>query len=102
VKQRGVHRKELGPNVAISVEPSISYSNLIEEGKNIFFACEEANSQLKIRCEHFLADAQGSKLPDEINGRAWSYSAYLHYHGYYASKIKIFCVQVSRQICNIH
>jgi len=37
VKQRGVHRQELGPNVAISVEPSISYSELIEEGKKHFF-----------------------------------------------------------------
>jgi len=36
VKQRGVHRKELGPNVAVSVEPSISYSGLIEEGKTLF------------------------------------------------------------------
>ena len=37
VRQWGVHCKELGPNIAVSVEPSASYEELIKEGKNIFF-----------------------------------------------------------------
>ena len=94
VKQRGVHCKELGPNVAISVEPSASYNDLIDEGKKLFFPRKDSCGPLKINCEYFLADAQGSKLPCEIKGRSWSLYDYLHVHGYYPSKTKIFCVQV--------
>jgi len=94
VKQRGCHCKELGPNVAVSVEPSASYNDLIEEGKKLFFP-RKSHGELKISFEYFLADAQGSKLPNDIKGRSWSLNDYLHVHGYYPSKTKIFCVQVS-------
>ena len=94
IKQRGVHCKELGPNIAISVEPSTTYEDLIEEGKKHFFPSKNNPSVLQVNNEYFLADAQGSKLPDEIKGRSWTLSEYIHLHGYYPSKTKIFCVQV--------
>ena len=37
VKQRGVHCRELGPNVGISIEPLATYEELTEEGKRHFF-----------------------------------------------------------------
>jgi len=36
-KQHGMHCKELGANIAVSIEPSATYEDLIQEGKNIFF-----------------------------------------------------------------
>jgi len=97
VKQRAVHCKELGPNVAVSIEPSASYEELVEEGKRIFFSLKTNSNigQVKLHKEYFLADAQGSKLPNEIKGRGWSLKEYIHVHGYYPSKTKIFCVEVS-------
>ena len=69
-----------------------------EFGKKTFFPRKESCGQLKVTSEYFLADAQGSKLSCEIKGRSWSLNDYLHVHGYYPSKTKIFCVQVSYKL----
>ena len=103
VRQRGVHCKELGPNIAVSVEPSASYEELIKEGKKHFFPCKDNPcSPLNVRKEYFLADAQGSKLPDTIKGRNWTLSDYIHVHGYYPLKTNIFCVQVLNYTESFH
>jgi len=99
VKQRAVHCKELGPNIAVSVEPSASYNELVEEGKKHFFPNKDTG-RLKIDNEYFLADSQGSKLPCEIKGRDWTLKDYIHLHGYFPSKTKLFCVQVSTTCAN--
>ena len=94
VRQCAIHCKELGSNIALSVEPSATYDELIEEGKKYFFPIKDTG-RLHIDNEYFLADAQGSKLPSDIKGRSWTLKDYMHFHGYYPSKTKIFCVQVS-------
>ena len=70
IKQQRIHCKELGPNIAASVEPSATYEDLIEEGKKHLFPCENNLSALQVNNEYFLADAKGSKLPDKIKGRS--------------------------------
>ena len=94
VKQCGIHCRELGPNVEVSIEPSATYEDLIAEGKRHFFLqqCRCSSGEPSIlpgRCT-------GSKLPKDLKGRSWILGDYLHMHGLYPSKTKLFCVQVNR------
>ena len=43
---------------------------------------------------YFSADAQGSKITDNVGGKPWNVTEYLHVHGIYPSKTKIYRVQV--------
>ena len=83
--------KELGPMTSISMAPSSNYVEVTHKAKQQFFASDVD----KEGYEYFLADPQGSKLPDTINGNPWNLSEYIHLHGLYPSKTKIYCVQVS-------
>lgn len=94
VKQRGVRCKEVGPNVGVSMTPTATYDELVEEGKKYFFSYKENAAGVASR-EYFLADGQGSKLPNTLQERPWVLADYLHMHGLFPSKTKIFCVQVS-------
>ena len=94
VKHRGVHCKELGPNVGVSMAPTATYDELVEEGIKYFFSYKENAAGVASR-EYFLADRQGSKLPNTLQGRPWVLADYLHMHGMFPSKTRIFCVQVS-------
>jgi len=60
-QQRGIKCKELGPG--ISVAPSSSYHEVLEKGKALFF--NSSNSKVY---SYFLADGQGSKLCDDVDG----------------------------------
>ena len=40
------------------------------------------------------SDAQGIKLPDDINGATWILDECLHSHGLFPSKTMLHCVQV--------
>ena len=88
-KQRGTKCKELGPITCVSVAPTATYQELLEKGIKEFF-----NSSGNQRYNYFLADTQGSKLPDNIDGAAWTLGEYLHSHGLFPSKTKLYCVQV--------
>ena len=90
IRQCGVRCKELGPMTSLSIAPSSSYEEVTHKAKQQFFASDVG----KEGYEYFLADPQGSKLPDTINGKAWNLSEYIHLHGLYPSKTKIYCVQV--------
>jgi len=87
-QQRGTRCKELGPNVGISVAPSSNYQELLEKGKTLFFDSSEDYS-------YFLADGQGSKLPDNLDGHLWTLMEYMNKHGYHPCKTRFYCVQVS-------
>ena len=93
-KQRGVHCKELGPNVGVSMAPTATYDELVDEGRKHFFSYKE-NAAGVASCEYFLADGQSSKLPNNLQGHTWVLADYLHMHGMFPSKTRIFCVQVS-------
>ena len=80
--------KELGPNIGISLSPSSTYSDVLENGKSTFFM-ENSDPY-----EHFLADGQGSKLPDTLDGKKWTLAEYMNLHGYYPCKTRFYCVQV--------
>ena len=97
-KQHGVHCKELGPNVGVSMPPTATYDELVDEGRKCFFSYKE-NAAGVVSCEYFLADGQCSKLPNNLQGRTWVLADYLHMHGMFPSKTRIFCVQVSLCAC---
>ena len=88
-KLRGTKRKELGPITCCSVAPTTTYQELLEKGIKEFFPSSDNQ-----RYKYFLADAQGIKLPDDIDGAAWTLGEYLHSHGLFPSKTKLYCVQV--------
>ena len=66
-----------------------SYQELLEKGIKEFFPSSDNQ-----RYKYFLADAQGIKLPDDINGATWTLDEYLCSHGLFPSKTKLYCVQV--------
>lgn len=90
IRQCGIRCKELGPMTSLSIAPSASYEEVTRKAKQQFFASDVDKGD----CTYFLADPQGSKLPDTINGKPWNLSEYVHLHGLYPSKTKIYCVQV--------
>ena len=92
-KQRGAKCKELGPVTCCSVMPSTTYEDLVERGIKEFFDDNMASGHA--RYDYFLADSLGSKLPNDIDGNPWTLAEYLHAHGLYPSKTKLYCVQVS-------
>ena len=79
--------------VAISLRPAATYEEIVGMAKQQFFAESNASTDEE-RYEYFLADPQGSKLMNSIAGKPWSLAQYIHVHGYYPSKTKIYCVQV--------
>lgn len=89
IQQRGIKCKELGPNVVVSIAPSSSYEEVVEKGKTEFFAKSPG------KFTYFLADAHGSKMAKDINGKPWNLGDYMHMHGLYPSKTRLYCVQVS-------
>jgi len=89
-KQRGTKRKELGPITSCSIPPDASYQDVLAKGIEEFFP-----SSGQRQFNYYLADAQGGKLPDDISGTPWTLGEYLHGHGYFPSKTKLYCVQVS-------
>lgn len=93
IQQRGVKCKELGPNVVVSIAPSSSYEEVLEKGKTEFFV-----NSLSGKYTYFLADAEGSKMARDINGKAWNLGDYMHMHGLYPSKTRLYCVQVSKNM----
>ena len=92
VRQCGVRSKELGPMVSTSIPPYSGYEEMVTKAKEQFFLndMQQTNDPYK----YFLADAQGSKITDNIGGKPWNLNEYLHAHGMYPSKTKIYCVQV--------
>jgi len=73
-----MHCKELGPNVAVSIEPSATYEDLIQEEKH--FSHKKRLDQTVVEsCKYFLADAQGSKLLYDLKGKSWVLGDYLLY-----------------------
>ncbi|XP_065915409.1 uncharacterized protein [Dysidea avara] len=95
LKQCGTRCKELGPMVAISLRPAATYEEIVGMAKQQFFAESNVSSD-EDRYEYFLADPQGSKLMNSIAGKSWSLAQYIHVHGYYPSKTKIYCVQCDK------
>jgi len=89
-QQRGIKCKELAPNVGISVAPSSSYQEVLEKGKALFFKSSNSKDY-----SYFLADGQGSKLCDDLDGNSWTLMEYMNKHGYYPCKTRFYCVQVS-------
>ena len=75
---------------SLSIAPSARYEEVTRKAKQQFFASDVDKDD----STYFLADPQGSKLPDTIDGKAWHLSEYVHLHGLYLSKTKIYCVQV--------
>ena len=47
------------------------------------------------RFTYFLADAQGSKMAKDINGKPWNLGDYMYLDGLYQSKTRLYCMQVS-------
>ena len=94
VRQCGVRSKELGPMTSLSIPPYSGYEEMVKKAKEQFFPndMQQTNDSYK----YFLADAQGSKITDNIGGKSWNLNEYLHVHGLYPSKTKIYCVQVIR------
>jgi len=80
-QQRGIKFKELGPNVGISVAPSSSYQ---EKEKALFF-----NSSNSKDYSYFLADGQGSKLCDDLDGNSSTLMEYMNKHGVISLQDKI-------------
>ena len=70
-----------------------NYEEIVAIAKQQFFAESNASTDEE-RYEYFLVDPQGSKLMNSIAGKPWSLAQYIHVHGYYPSKTKIYCVQV--------
>ena len=90
IRQCGVRCKELGPMLSMSIPPYAAYEEMVKKAKEQFFPSDQVDEH-KYR---FLADAQGSKIIDTIEGKPWTLNEYLHSHGFYPSKTKIYCVQV--------
>ena len=93
VRQCGVRSKELGPMVSMSIPPYARYEEMVLKAKEQFFANDFQHTDDPHK--YFLADAQGSKITDNIGGKPWNLTEYLHAHGIYPSKTKIYCVQVT-------
>ncbi|XP_065885341.1 RAF proto-oncogene serine/threonine-protein kinase-like isoform X3 [Dysidea avara] len=89
IKQCGKRCKELGPLTSVSLPPAATYEEVIEKAKEEFFTIAAQEG----RYEYFLADPQGNRLSKNINGNRWNLAEYIHLHGYYPSKTKIYCVQ---------
>ena len=92
VRQCGVRSKELGPMLSMSIPPYAGYEDVIKKAKEQFFVDDMQATNNPHR--YFLADSQGSKIIDTIAGKPWNLNEYLHAHGLYPSKTKIYCVQV--------
>ena len=90
-KQCGTRCKELGPMVGVSLRPAATYDEVVETAKQQFFADLSSDKE---RYDYFLADPQGSKLMNTIADKPWNLAQYLHYHGYFPSKTKLYLVQV--------
>ena len=86
-RQCGVRCKDLGPLISMSFSPTETYNGLLLKAASCIFS-NTTNSTF------FLADAQGSKIPSNIDGEEWILSDYLHKHGLFPSKTKFYCVQV--------
>ena len=71
--------KEFGSMTSISMAPSSNYVEVTHKEKQQFFASDVD----KEGYEYFLADPQGSRLPDTINGKPWNLSEYIYLHGLY-------------------
>lgn len=69
------------------MEPTTTYE---EEGKKYFFP---AKTQVDYRLI-VNTDAQGSKFPSDVKGRSCALKDYMHFHGYYPSKTKIFLAHI--------
>ena len=91
IKQCGKRCKELGPLTGVSLPPAATYEEVIGKAKEEFFSMVVGEEG---KYEYFLADPQGSRLSKTINGNQWNLAEYIHLHGYYPSKTKIYCVQV--------
>lgn len=98
IRQCGTRCKELGPITGVSIPPTASYEDVIQKAKQQFFAATKCFDDEQ-RYEYFLADPQGSKLINSINGKPWNLAEYIHLHGLYPSKTKIYCVQVNHSAC---
>ena len=96
VRQCGVRSKELGPIVSMSIPPYARYEEMVMKAKEQFFANDLKLTDDPHNC--FLADAQGSKITENIGGKPWNLTEYLRAHGIYPSKTKIYCVQVITHI----
>ena len=92
IRQCGVRSKELGPMISMSIPLYLGYEEVVMKAKEQFFPndMQQTNDLYK----YFLADAQGSKITNNIGGKSWNLNEYLHAHGLYPSKTKIYCVQV--------
>ena len=88
IQQRGIKCKELGPNVMVSVAPLSSYE-VVEKDKTELFAKSPG------KFTYFLANSQGSKIAKDINGKPRNLGDYMHMHGLYLSKTRLYCMQVS-------
>ncbi|XP_065885340.1 uncharacterized protein [Dysidea avara] len=93
IKQCGKRCKELGPLTSVSLPPAATYEEVIEKAKEEFFTIAAQEG----RYEYFLADPQGNRLSKNINGNRWNLAEYIHLHGYYPSKTKIYCVQCDKE-----
>lgn len=62
----------------------------MKKGKSKFFA-----NSLPGKYIYFLPDAQGSKMVKDISGNPWNLGDYMHMHGLYPSKTRLYCMQVS-------
>lgn len=91
IRQCGVRSRELGPMISVSIPPYASYEEMVMKAKEQFFANDLQLSDDPH--EYFPADAQGSKLMNNIGGKPWNLTEYLHAHRIYPSKTKIYCVQ---------
>ena len=90
-RQCGTRCKELGPMLGVSLHPAATYDEVVETAKKLFFSESCSNNE---RYDYFLVDPQGSKLMSTISEKPWSLAQYIHFHGYYPSKTKIYLVQV--------
>ena len=92
VRQCGVRSKKLGPMLSMSIPPYAGYEDVVKKAKEQSFVDDMQATNNRHR--YFLADSQGSKIIDTIAGKPWNLIQYLHTHGLYPSKTKIYCVQV--------
>lgn len=97
IRQCGTRCKGLGPITGVSIPPTASYEDVIQKAKQQFFAATDCFDDER-RFEYFLADPQGSKLINSINGKPWNLAEYIHLYGLYPLKTKNYCVNVCRLI----
>ena len=88
LKKRGILcAKDERPWRVISIKRSSTYQELVEAGKDEFWADAEDSGNF------YLANSEGHRISDKIDGHVWTLSDYLERNGLYPSKLKVYVVK---------